>query len=72
MKILLIFCFSLFSFTGSCQGKEDFFSLDAQWKPTTLRSGVYLIWRHEKAGGNWQWDYYHAKGANDKIRNLSG
>ncbi|HEV3221928.1 MAG TPA: energy transducer TonB [Puia sp.] len=62
MKVILVICFSLTSFSVFSQTKEDFFSLDAQWKPTTLNSGVYLIWRHEKNDGNWQWDYYHKWG----------
>jgi TonB family protein len=62
MKVILVICFSVALLPVFSQSKEDFFSMDAQWKPTTLNSGVYLIWRHEKDDGNWQWDYYHKWG----------
>jgi TonB family protein len=44
------------------QDKNQFFALDAQQNQTVLDSSKYILWIHEKADSNWQWDYYRTWG----------
>ena len=62
MKSILIFCFCVCFIASSAQNKNSFYALDAKMNQTVLDSSKYILWIHEIADNNWQWDYYYTWG----------
>jgi len=62
MKYLGFFCLFLCLHSSYGQAKNQFYALDAQMNQTVLDSSKYILWIHQKADSNWQWDYYNTWG----------